>query len=117
MQTRSMLQKKSGDLEKANRDLREKQQQLVQSEKLASLGRLSAGMAHEINNPVQFIQGNMRILSEATDAILPVLDRYAEENPGFKVARLEIPSFENTSRLCSMTCPTERSGSPTSSET
>ncbi len=93
MQTRSMLQKKSGDLEKANRDLREKQQQLVQSEKLASLGRLSAGMAHEINNPVQFIQGNMRILSEATDAILPVLDRYAEENPGFKVARLEYPFF------------------------
>jgi signal transduction histidine kinase len=93
MQTRSMLQKKSSDLEKANRDLREKQQQLVQSEKLASLGRLSAGMAHEINNPVQFIQGNMRILSEATDSILPVLDRYAEENPGFKVARLEYPFF------------------------
>ncbi len=93
MQTRSMLQKKSTDLENANRDLREKQQQLVQSEKLASLGRLSAGMAHEINNPVQFIQGNMRILSEATDSILPVLDRYAQENPGFKIARLEYHFF------------------------
>jgi two-component system NtrC family sensor kinase len=93
MQARSMLQKKSGDLEKANRDLREKQQQLVQSEKLASLGRLSAGMAHEINNPIQFIQGNMRILSESTDSILPVLDRYAEENPGFKIARLEYSFF------------------------
>lgn len=93
MQTRSMLQKKSGDLEKANRDLREKQQQLVQSEKLASLGRLSAGMAHEINNPVQFIQGNMRILSEATDSMLPVLDRYADDNPSFKVARLEYRFF------------------------
>jgi signal transduction histidine kinase len=93
MQARSMLQKKSGDLEKANRNLREKQQQLVQSEKLASLGRLSAGMAHEINNPIQFIQGNMRILSESTDSILPVLDRYAEENPGFKIARLEYSFF------------------------
>jgi signal transduction histidine kinase len=93
IQTRSMLQKKSSDLELANRDLREKQQQLVQSEKLASLGRLSAGMAHEINNPIQFIQGNMRILSEATDSIIPVLDCYAEDHPGFKIARLEYGFF------------------------
>lgn len=93
MQTRSMLQKKSGDLEKANRELREKQQQLLQSEKLASLGRLSAGMAHEINNPIQFIQGNMRILIESTDSILPVLDRYAETDPDFRVARLEYSFF------------------------
>jgi len=93
MQARSMLQKKSGDLEKANRELREKQLQLVQSEKLASLGRLSAGMAHEINNPVQFIQGNMRILSEATADILPVLDRHAESNPDFKIARLNYSFF------------------------
>jgi signal transduction histidine kinase len=95
MQIRSMLQKKSEDLEKVNRELREKQQQLIQSEKLASLGRLSAGMAHEINNPIQFIQGNMRILGEATDSILPVLDRYAEEHRDFKVARLEYSFFRN----------------------
>lgn len=93
MQARTMLEKKSLDLETANRELREKQQQLIQSEKLVSLGRLSAGMAHEINNPVQFIQGNMRILTEAMDAILPVLDRHAEAAPGFKVARLDYPLF------------------------
>ena len=93
MQARSMLEKKSHDLEEVNRELREKQQQLVQSEKLASLGRLSAGMAHEINNPVQFIQGNMRILSEAMDCMLPVMDRYVESNPDFKVARLDYPIF------------------------
>jgi signal transduction histidine kinase len=93
IQARSMLQKKSRDLEIANRELREKQQQLVQSEKLASLGMISAGMAHEINNPIQFIQGNMRVLSEAMESILPILDRYVKDDSGFRIARLEYPFF------------------------
>ena len=50
-------------------------------------------MAHEINNPIQFIQGNMRILSEAMDCMLPIMDRYVETNPDFKVARLDYPVF------------------------
>ncbi len=94
IQAQGMLKKKSLALEEANRDLRDKQAQLVQSEKLASLGQLSAGIAHEINNPVQFIQGNMRILTEAMDAILPVLDRHAESNPELKIARLPYPFFK-----------------------
>jgi signal transduction histidine kinase len=92
-QARSLLQTKSLDLEEANKELREKQQQLVQSEKLVSLGRLSAGMAHEINNPIQFIQGNIRILIEAMDSMLPVMDQHVEHNPDFKVARLDYPIF------------------------
>ncbi len=93
MQARSMLQNKSQDLEDANKALREKQMLLVQSEKLASLGQLSAGMAHEINNPIQFIQGNMRIMSEAMDTILPILDRQAETDPDLMVARLKYSFF------------------------
>ncbi len=93
METRAMLQKKSEEFEGANRELREKQMLLVQKEKLASLGQLSAGMAHEINNPIQFIQGNMHILNEAMDTILPILDRRAETNPNLTVARLRYPFF------------------------
>jgi signal transduction histidine kinase len=93
MEARSLLEKKSADLEAVNRELRAKQQQMVQSEKLVSLGRLSAGMAHEINNPIQFIQGNMRILSEAMETILPILDDHVKTNPGLKVARLDYPLF------------------------
>ncbi len=94
MQAKSLLQKESQELEEANRELREKQMQLVQSEKLSSLGQLSAGIAHEINNPIQFIQGNMRILIEAMETILPILARHAQENPGFKVARLDYSFFQ-----------------------
>lgn len=49
-------------LHKAHRELQQAQQQLVQSEKMASLGRLVAGVAHELNNPISFVFGNMHAL-------------------------------------------------------
>ncbi len=51
-------------LEKTHDDLKQAQAQLFQSEKLASIGQLAAGVAHEINNPVGFISNNMEILEE-----------------------------------------------------
>ncbi len=91
--TRNMLEKKSGELTEANAKLVERQKQLVQAEKLASMGQLVSGIAHEINNPVQFIQGNMQILREAIRDILPILDAKAKEDRGMKVARLPYPFF------------------------
>ncbi len=76
-------------LEEAYTSLTDSQRQLVATEKHASLGRLVAGIAHEINNPIQFIHGNMTLLAEAVGDALPVLDAEAERRPDLRLARLD----------------------------
>ena len=55
---------RTAELEQANTHLRDAQRQLVMSEKLAAIGELTAGVAHEINNPIAVIQGNLDLLRE-----------------------------------------------------
>ncbi len=61
-----------------NRQLRETQAALVQSEKLASLGQLAAGMAHEINNPVAYITNNLAVLKRDMRDLMEVLTMYQQ---------------------------------------
>jgi signal transduction histidine kinase len=69
------------------------EQQLQQADKLKSLGQLVSGVGHEINNPNQFIRGNIRIIEQALDDLLPVADAHHAKNPDWKVARLQYEFF------------------------
>jgi two-component system NtrC family sensor kinase len=63
-------------LRQTNRKLKETQSQLVHSEKLAAVGTLASGMAHEINNPLSFASNNVAVLERDVALVLQVLERY-----------------------------------------
>jgi signal transduction histidine kinase len=66
------------NLEKANQELKEMQSQLVQSEKLSSIGQLAAGVAHEMNTPVGFVASNFETLENYMRKIKELLQMYDE---------------------------------------
>ncbi|MGH1372649.1 MAG: response regulator [Cellvibrionaceae bacterium] len=69
---------RTAELETANRELKETQSQLILAAKMASLGQLSAGIAHEINNPIGYIRSNMTTLEDYTDQIAKLLRLYSD---------------------------------------
>jgi two-component system, NtrC family, sensor kinase len=67
------------DLQEANRKLKETQAQLIQNEKMASLGQLVAGIAHEINNPLAFVVNNLFIVESGLDGLSVEMERCLSE--------------------------------------
>ncbi|MEO8893948.1 MAG: PAS domain S-box protein, partial [Coleofasciculaceae cyanobacterium] len=77
----AQLREKAEELETALHELQETQTQLIQTEKMSSLGLLVAGIAHEINNPVSFIYGNIPHATEYTQQLLHLLELYRQHYP------------------------------------
>ena len=79
---------------RTTRELEEQQAQLIQAEKLASLGQIAAGIAHEINNPMSYVMSNLSTLTQYVSALKGLLQLYDEleqavgEEPRGRVAEV-----------------------------
>jgi signal transduction histidine kinase len=76
-----LLEQQFAELSHTYRELQQMQLQLVQGEKMSSLGQMTAGIAHEINNPVNFIYGNITHAQEYIQDVMKLLSLYEEEYP------------------------------------
>ncbi|MCC5897025.1 MAG: PAS domain S-box protein [Phormidium sp. BM_Day4_Bin.17] len=80
-QSQQRLTQQASQLETTLRELRSTQAQLIHTEKMSGLGQLVAGVAHEINNPVGFIHGNLEHASHYVRDLLRLIDCYQEHYP------------------------------------
>lgn len=80
-QSELQLKTQTQHLQQALKELQQTQMQLIHSEKMSSLGQLVAGIAHEMNNPVNFIYGNINYLEEYIQDLLNLVQSYQHSYP------------------------------------
>jgi signal transduction histidine kinase len=110
------VQARTTELATALEQVKQSQLQLVQAEKMSTLGQLVAGVAHEINNPVNFIHGNVNHLEEYIQSLLDIVQLYQQHYPApiaelqaqIEEADLEFLQADVVKILMSMKIGTER---------
>ena len=113
-----VLKQKAQDLEQALEDLKRTQAQLVHTAKMSSVGQMVAGVAHEINNPINFIRGNLtytqRVIEDLSDLISLYEYKYPQLDPDIQALREDIDFdfvMEDVAKvLHSMTVGSDRIG-------
>ncbi len=75
------LEQRTTDLDRVVTNLKDAQLQLIQSEKMSALGQLVAGIAHEINNPINFVHGNLNYATEYVQELLAFVALYQQQPP------------------------------------
>jgi signal transduction histidine kinase len=88
------IEEKSEQVQQAYQELKDTQVQLVQSEKMASLGQLVAGIAHEIKNPLNFIYGNTDFLREYIDNLQRLIELYEGQSQKDSKINSKVESFK-----------------------
>ncbi|MCL1470127.1 ATP-binding protein [Argonema antarcticum] len=114
--TSEQLREQTHQLEETLHELQQAQIQLIQSEKMSSLGQLVAGVAHEINNPVSFIHGNLTYADRYFQDLLSLLQLYQQHYPqpepeiqsAIEEIDLDFLSTDLPKLMCSMKVGSER---------
>jgi len=102
--TNQELKDRHQQLEAAYGDLSRTQEQLIHSEKMASLGLLVAGIAHELNNPISYVHGNLEFIEEYTNRLAKIIFAYSDSSSSDRERRrlgdeqIKTAKFESTFR-------------------
>ncbi len=75
------LHQRHQEIQAAYQDLARTQEQLIHSEKMASLGLLVAGVAHELNNPISYVHSNLDFIEEYTERLAGIIESHENANP------------------------------------
>jgi signal transduction histidine kinase len=82
--------KKSAQLQQALEDLQQAQTMLVHREKMAALGQMTAGVAHELNTPLAYVKNNVHLLGEGIEALLGLVNLFGEDLDAIEAAQPEL---------------------------